>query len=287
MEDIGQHTPESASVEFAPEQRQALATWAQGFSDYRLEITRCQLLKAISLYNNRDETLTGLALVARMGAISAEIDRRGGVPLMDPILVPWGKPIESVNEWTLTDFTRLQSLEDPTQAQTVIHPPTVTDTVADQANLSTPWAHIHHPTLTYRLVTKDAQNVSPPADTDLYVQWTNIITTAAIQEMHDNGFAADQLYKVWVIDRANNSLDAEIYRLAENDTSGLPIISCDVLDVYNDGLLPDAIVDECKGDATTDEHMGDASNDSDEKSDDLFVDLLNQDPFPDLWQPGA
>lgn len=234
MQNTNQTVPETCGADFSQAQRTALAIWARSLSDYRLEITRNQLIYAITAYDaNKDDTTAGLALIARMEAVTAEITSRGGVTPLHPICIPWGKSLIPFTEWSLTDYTKVPPTTNAhTEATTAIHLPTVTYTITDDDNPTAPATVIHQPTVTYFLTPNNAPEDSIPVDEALYTILQNL-DDAVVEAIHNIAAATGEDRDVTVTDHVNDKFEAETYRLADNDTSGLPIISTDIIDMDN------------------------------------------------------
>lgn len=241
MENTNQNQAETCSQEFSQRQQHALATWARSLSDHRLEVTRNQLLHAIVRRNaDKDDTTTGFALIARLEAVTAENERRGVVPAMIPLCIPWGKSLNTVADWSLTDFTKVPPTNDPPQTQTVnpqavtaVHFPTLAHVVTDDDNPDASPTVIHHPTVTHFITHDSAPNSPQLVSAALYTAIQNL-NDATIQEINAVAAASRLDNDVEVPDLINDAAEAENYRLADNDTSGLPIISCETIDVDND-----------------------------------------------------
>lgn len=206
MSDPVPHIAYDSAQNFSQFQLKALADWAKGMSDSRLAIVQKQLNEAVLAYDEfRDVALVGLALAARGDAVNHEVESRGGVAMPSVLIVPWGKSIADVEKWTLTDYTKLPSPEDRgIVVQTEERPlcmllegftPGVSEAVREHI------PNNNHPSLSDNSMIIDSDNA--------------------------NHF--DQFVKL--PDLVNDYDEAESYRKAENDFSGLPIISSEVIDV--------------------------------------------------------
>lgn len=179
-------------------QKQALAVWAKQLSNQRIEAVRTQLWQAITAYDPRlDHVTTVFALEARRQAVVHEIERRGGVPSRNLIIIPWGMSLVDTDKWSMTDFAQL--------------PP------SDEQQLESP--------LSNRALERNDQE--PAASSKTYREESRESNMATGTLGYPQYFPGP----VEVYD--NNGFEA--YRLAENDLSGLPIISTCVID--NDNLF--------------------------------------------------
>lgn len=187
---------------FSEFQTKALVDWVLSMSDNRLEIVRNQLMHAIAAYDTmKDDFMVGTALLARSQTVMIEIERRGGIPMLNPVCVPWGKSITDGTNWSLTDYTKLPSPEERgIFVQTEEHPLNVL--LQGLPEDSRPLT---------------VNNVPIKNDTDQFIR---------------------------LPDSLNDPDEAEAYRMADNDFSGLPVVSCEIIDITNSNKFDASLLSE-------------------------------------------